>query len=407
MLLRLSFLLLVFYSLKVEAQYKNDNVKYQTVYIEDLCAALKNNPGYLLLDVRSKGEYYDTSSSFNYNIGHLKNGTNISITELGSRLNELKDAKDKPIFIYCSHSQRSRRASSLLVDSGFSKVFNINGGMTELNLIKETGMPCSSLFYETNNNYSLISPLNIPGLLKKGNDVFILDIRSDSVFKGISLEDRLNAYGKLKGAINIPLANLNGALGQIPKNKKIIIVDDFGNDSPKAAEILLSNGYKNINVLFNGMDMWNSLSTAEFPEKNNYWNTNAGYRMINADEFDELAKKNKDIAIIDVRSVEEFNNKAEQTWRNRGNIKNAKNIPLSELANRWSEIESYKNKPIVVYHFSGGPDAFSAAKLLSDKGFTDVHVLTGGIWNLRWRAANIKGKAFLKDWVENELPENQ
>ena len=97
MLLRLSFLLLVFYSLKVEAQYKNDNVKYQTVYIEDLCAALKNNPGYLLLDVRSKGEYYDTSSSFNYNIGHLKNATNISISELQNRLNELKDADRKSV----------------------------------------------------------------------------------------------------------------------------------------------------------------------------------------------------------------------------------------------------------------------------------------------------------------------
>src|SRR6476646_310699 len=137
------FLLIAFTS---NAQYKNDNKKYKTVFLEDLCKTLQDNDGYILLDVRSKGEFYDTSVATNLNIGHLKNATNIDIQELPKRLNELKKDKDKPIFVYCSHSQRSRRASNLLADSGFTKIYNINGGFTTFNLLRETDIPCSASF---------------------------------------------------------------------------------------------------------------------------------------------------------------------------------------------------------------------------------------------------------------------
>src|SRR5689334_18393903 len=101
-ILTISFILFVFTS---HAQYKNDNTKFKTVFLEDLCKTLQNNNGYILLDVRSKGEYCDTSSATNLNIGHLKNAINIDVSELPQRLKELQEDKDKPIFVYCSHSQ--------------------------------------------------------------------------------------------------------------------------------------------------------------------------------------------------------------------------------------------------------------------------------------------------------------
>ena len=48
-------------SLAASAQYKNDNVAFKTIDPSDLCATLEKNKGYILLDVRSKGEHYDTS----------------------------------------------------------------------------------------------------------------------------------------------------------------------------------------------------------------------------------------------------------------------------------------------------------------------------------------------------------
>lgn len=403
---RILLLLFILFAGSSYAQYKDDNIKYKTVYIEDICDALKKNPDYILLDVRSRGEYADTSGFDNLNIGHLKNAINIDINELDKRLNEIRNAANKPVFVYCSHSQRSRRASSMLADSGFAKIFNINGGMTTFNLLKETAIPCSSVIYETGNQYKYLSPADLLDLLKKEKDIFILDIRKDSVFRGISNDESLNAYGKLNNAVNNPLASLANSLSKVPGNKKIVIIDETGSEAPKAAKILLSAGYKDVSLVFNGISMWNAIPLSELPEKNKYWTSPARYKMITADDFNELGKKNKDIVIVDVRSSEEFNNRSKQTWRNRGNIKNAVNIPAADFTSRWRELEAYKTRPIVVYHFSSQQESFQSAKWLTDNGYKNVHVLIGGIWNLRWRAANIRGKSHLNDWLENVPAEN-
>ncbi len=141
---------------QLTAQYRFDNNLFKTVYIEDLCNALNNNPGYLLLDVRTPGEYHDTSSSPSLNIGHLKGAVNLDINEKEKRYSELLPYKDKPVFIYCSHSQRSRVFSKFLADSGFTKVYNVNGAMTEFNLLKHSNIDCTKSLYETNNKFSLL-----------------------------------------------------------------------------------------------------------------------------------------------------------------------------------------------------------------------------------------------------------
>src|SRR5215218_5770581 len=133
------------------AQYRYDNVTFKTVYWDELCKTLKQNPDALILDVRSKGEHYDTSTSKTLNLGHLKGAVNININDVGSRLKEIEDHKNKPVFVYCSHSQRSRRVSKMLADSGFVNVFNINGGVSNLRMFgfkEECDLLTSDLPYQ-------------------------------------------------------------------------------------------------------------------------------------------------------------------------------------------------------------------------------------------------------------------
>ena len=61
-----------------QAQFKNDNVLYKTVDPFELCNALDQSPGYILLDVRSNPEYEDTTS-FNMDYGRFKNAININV----------------------------------------------------------------------------------------------------------------------------------------------------------------------------------------------------------------------------------------------------------------------------------------------------------------------------------------
>jgi len=79
-------------------------------------------PELIVLDVRDQPEY---------NFNHICNATLIPLSVLESRLNELEPYNDTEIIIYCRTGSRSASASQILVNNGFTKVYNMNGGITE------------------------------------------------------------------------------------------------------------------------------------------------------------------------------------------------------------------------------------------------------------------------------------
>ncbi len=78
------------------------------------------NNGAQIVDVRSPGEYQS---------GHIKGSINIPLQELGNKLNMLD--KSKPIITCCASGMRSASAKSLLLQKGFSLVYN-GGGWASL-----------------------------------------------------------------------------------------------------------------------------------------------------------------------------------------------------------------------------------------------------------------------------------
>lgn len=394
-----AILLLLLFCYAGNAQYKYDNVLYKTVYAEDLCKTLSQNPGFLLLDVRSKGEASDTSSSISLNIGHLSGATNISVRELGQRIGEISAYKDKPVFVYCSHSQRSRRASKMLADSGFTKVFNVNGGLTTLHRLAPE-IDCGNTAIATSLPYKIIT---LSQLYNSKTHYSIIDIRQDSVFNGTSADDNKNAYGRLKRAVNIPFSTFPAAIRGIAQTKPVLLVDDFGDESPKAAQMLTDKGFKDVTVLMNGMDEVAAYNSKENKELQTI--PAVPYHLITAEAFDKLMRAGKTVAIVDIRSKEEFSNTAKNSWKNTGNIKGALSLPYASLEQNPSSFNASKEVPVVIYSFSADDDnVFKTARLLTNQGYNNVNVLLGGIFSLRWRAANLKGMSALKDWVEN-IPE--
>jgi rhodanese-related sulfurtransferase len=81
----------------------------------------------VLLDVRTKEEFQGMSEP---NFGTLKNAINIPIGEVQNRIGELQKLKNQEILVFCSHSHRSPQVSYLLTQNGFSKIRNMNGGMS-------------------------------------------------------------------------------------------------------------------------------------------------------------------------------------------------------------------------------------------------------------------------------------
>ncbi len=373
------------------AQYKYDNVLFKTVFLQDLCNELNSHPGAFLLDVRSPGEYADTSFMA-MNLGRFKNAYNIEARELGKRIGEISNYKDKPVFVYCSHSQRSRRASKMLADSGFTQVFNINGGITGLRQLPAASNTCLYNKFETKKTYNIISATDLCNKISKArNDIFLLDVRDDSAFNHISPDARMNAYGYFKNTVHIPLADLEKQISNVPTGKEIIITDIFGDDATQAAELLKTKNYQNVSVLLEGYDRLLYTDPAQLPCMASAYVSKLPYKMINAQQLQGFLATTKEYLFLDARTTEEFTNKHKNYWQNLGHLQNAINIPAADISNQWAKIENYKTKPVIVYVFTGGAAAHETADALVKRGFTNVMVLQGGIFNIGWTAANIKG----------------
>ena len=80
---------------------------------------LVDNSEYYFLDVRSMSEHAD---------GAIPNTDCIPLQEIGQRLSELNDYKNKKIIVYCRSGNRSGKATKILKENGFDAV-NLIGGM--------------------------------------------------------------------------------------------------------------------------------------------------------------------------------------------------------------------------------------------------------------------------------------
>ncbi len=76
----------------------------------------------LILDVRTPREYKKS---------HLENSKLIPVQELQRRFGELSNYKDEPILVYCATGNRSTVASKILIDQGFTRIFNLRYGIAD------------------------------------------------------------------------------------------------------------------------------------------------------------------------------------------------------------------------------------------------------------------------------------
>ena len=72
--------------------------------------------GAQIVDVRSPAEFAS---------GHVRQAINIPLPELNKKLSKIK--KEKPVITCCASGMRSASAKSILLNNGFTKVYNGGG----------------------------------------------------------------------------------------------------------------------------------------------------------------------------------------------------------------------------------------------------------------------------------------
>jgi rhodanese-related sulfurtransferase len=96
---------------------------------------------------------------------------------------------------------------------------------------------------------------------------------------------------------------------------------------------------------------------------------------LQAGEARGFLSAHRDALVLDVRDAAEWSDEL-------GSIDGARRIPLGELSGRLGDIESWKDKPIVVVDRTGASSA-RACEVLTAAGFQQVMNLEGGM--VAWR----------------------
>src|SRR5437762_644880 len=79
------------------------------------------------MDAREAFELIDVREPFEYEIARIDGAKLIPLGEIGERFGELQE--EQPIIVHCHSGQRSAQAVRLLRQRGFTKVYNLEGGI--------------------------------------------------------------------------------------------------------------------------------------------------------------------------------------------------------------------------------------------------------------------------------------
>ncbi len=99
----------------------DDSSRVELITVEDMDSLLKMEK-VQLVDVRTPEEYAE---------GHIEGAININFNDDNFVDLIAKVDKSKPVAVYCGRGGRSGRCSAYMKKAGFTKIYDLDGGITE------------------------------------------------------------------------------------------------------------------------------------------------------------------------------------------------------------------------------------------------------------------------------------
>lgn len=96
---------------------------------------------------------------------------------------------------------------------------------------------------------SAVKPLSVKDaktLIDKTPNLYILDVRTPDEFK----------QARMKNSVLIPVSDLEKRVGEVPKNRPVLVICAVGARSKPASDLLVSKGYKEVYHLNDGLVGW-------------------------------------------------------------------------------------------------------------------------------------------------------
>lgn len=217
-----------------------DTTKINKITPKELSGRIKSRDKIILIDLRD---------AVDFEMEHIPNSQNIPINQLSSAIKSLDKNKEYVLFDdICEIININSIADSLSVE-GYKNIYYLEGGFNNWkNSFNQTiteGNP-DSFSDQAKVNYLSSDQLKEMLASKEEGYFLLIDVRKNSEFNA----------GHLKGAINIPLDELERRNTEIPFRKEVILYDATGIDAFKAGVRLFDLGNFNAFTLSDGLLTW-------------------------------------------------------------------------------------------------------------------------------------------------------
>jgi hydroxyacylglutathione hydrolase len=150
---------------------------------------------------------------------------------------------DKPIVLVLVNRTFAESATRFLVRLGYDDIRGYLCSGPEA-----CGLEAWYVEGEPFGKLGVLSVHEFRDLLDSGSNFTLLDVRSKEVWR----------EGHIPGSLNIYSGHLEDRMGEIPRDKPIVVVCNVGNRATHAASMLKREGYEDVSVILGGMIAWNA-----------------------------------------------------------------------------------------------------------------------------------------------------
>ncbi|KGK99185.1 beta-lactamase [Methanococcoides methylutens] len=261
----------------------------------------------------------------------------------------------------CGRSMAAKRSTTIGYERLYNYALNIGDRKSFIRSLTED-MPATPAHFNRCSDVNRAGPELVEDLpplkaipseefleLLDDPDNIVLDIRCYEAFGGRHIP------GAYSIDLNSNFATFSGWL--LPPDKNILLIVDSPERATEAAIWLHRVGLDRIvGFLDGGMHSW---SMAGLPTEH--------LCQVSSLELDNMVRDDEDFVLVDVRAVSEFSG---------GHIQHAINIPVHELRDSYKELDP-DAKTVVIC--GSGQRSSMGASILQQKGFSDVHNVSGGM----------------------------
>ncbi|MEO7982830.1 MAG: rhodanese-like domain-containing protein [Bacteroidota bacterium] len=386
----ISLCIAVFIAVSVPAQNN-----YKEVTLVQLGQRYQHDTkGYIILDVRTPGEYNDTiAGGHRGGIGHIKTAINLSLQDLHGKpetIHQLDQYKQTDVYVICSHSYRSRDISNLLLQNGFTSVSNVKGGMTEWYRNYEELAPYRKGMLETSVGYQNLAPSQFLQKLSSNEPVEVICLRSNPLFFFDSL--LMNYYPFFPQINNTSFYKFSDSLRILEKAKAlkgrpIVIFSTIGGGTLTTAAWLAEKGIRNVYNLVGGLDgFYEYLSNFQgSKEKATYLTAQSEIQFYTPFSF--CKEKPGNAQLIDLSHDTTFNQVTHGTKLDYKTLKGAINFPYYKTAGDFEKQFPDKSRLYMLLPYDGHSGTEFAVALLK-KGYR-IGWIIGGLERWEWYTNNV------------------